>query len=186
MKKFILAIPVGVPSSIIIILITYLSLASNPLDINDISLFPGFDKLAHVIMYFGAACVFILAWANFKMPHHIKLNNELALTTFAILLGGLMEIAQLVMAQGRSFEVTDWFADILGALAGWATIHFWFMHIFRKYLLRTSSRKLHHHHHYHADFDENEAKRKVGEQQEMLKKQIEEKAKAACNDANPE
>lgn len=185
MKKFILAIPVGVPSSIIIILITYLSLASNPLDINDISMFPGFDKLAHVIMYFGATCVFILDWANFKMPHHTKLNSELALTTFAILLGGLMEIAQLVMAQGRSFEVSDWFADIFGALAGWATIHFWFMHIFRKYLLRTSSHKHRHHNRYHEDFDENEAKRKVGEQQELLKKQIEEKNKL-CSEANPE
>lgn len=169
-----MAIPVGVPSSIIIIAIAYLSLASNPLDINDMTLFPGFDKLAHVLMYFGAACVFLLDWANFKLPHHIKINNELALTAFAVLLGGMMEIAQLIMGQGRSFELFDWLADIVGAIGGWATIHFWFMRLFRNYMLHSRKHK-HQHRHHSQDFDEEDAKRRIGEEQMRIKQRYEEK-----------
>ena len=53
MKKFLLSIPVGLPSVLMLALILYLSLATEPVP-EEIPLFLGADKLAHVVMYFFA------------------------------------------------------------------------------------------------------------------------------------
>jgi VanZ family protein len=134
MKKFLIAIPVGVPSVIITVLIIYLSLSPNPFDANKIQLFNGADKVVHGIMYFFAAAVYILDYAKFKLPHHTRVNLELAFTATAGLIGGLLEVAQLIMQNGRTYDPMDWLSDLVGAALAFLLIHFWFMHKFRKYL----------------------------------------------------
>ncbi|MBQ2235490.1 MAG: hypothetical protein II428_02080, partial [Muribaculaceae bacterium] len=62
MKKFLLSIPVGLPSALMQALILYLSLATEPVP-EEIPLFVGADKLAHVVMYFFATLVFIMDYA---------------------------------------------------------------------------------------------------------------------------
>ncbi|MDO4511579.1 MAG: hypothetical protein Q4B68_07170 [Bacteroidales bacterium] len=103
MKKFIVNIPFGVCSIIITLMVAYCSLATNPLNVNSVSLFPGFDKVAHVVMYLACTTVYLFDYAKFKLPHHTTLNAELAITCSAAVLGLLMEVAQLILTNNREF-----------------------------------------------------------------------------------
>lgn len=149
MKKMILAIPTGLLSILATAMIVYLSLASDPLSVNEMKLFPGFDKVAHVLCYFGCTLIYILDYAKYKFPHHTQLSIELALTSTAIILGLFMEIAQLVMLNGRSYEVLDWVCDIAGAVLAFLFMHFYFLHVFRKKAYHVGIHRHHHHRHHH-------------------------------------
>ena len=118
MKSFLRQIPVGVPSLIITALVIYLSLAHDPFHTSELPLFPGADKWAHVVMYIAVTAVYMLDYAKHKLPHHPKLNVDLALTSSASVLGLLMEVGQLIMHNGRGFEWADWTADTMGAIIG--------------------------------------------------------------------
>lgn len=156
MKKFLLSIPVGLPSALMLALILYLSLATEPVP-EEIPLFVGADKLAHVVMYFLATLVFIMDYAKFKLPHHSRLNIELAITSASIMLGLIMEILQLVMRNGRNYELGDWIADIVGAVLALIAYRLCFMHKMRWYLFHSLHRHHYHHHHRHRHDEEKKA-----------------------------
>lgn len=167
-KKFILAIPFGIPSILMILIVAYLSLWPNPIPILKVE-FVWWDKLAHVLLYFVATCVFILDYAKSKLPHHINTEKMLAFTAASIVLGAVMEVGQLVSKLGRMFDVLDIVANTIGAILAFLFIKFWYMHKFRKtfyYSLHKSR------HHYHRYINEKAAKAKVAEQQEELKQRI--------------
>lgn len=91
----------------------------------------GIDKIAHVCMYGGLELVI---WIEY-LRHHNNLNRIkiLVLGIFApIALGGLMEIAQIKLTQGRSGEWADLLADAIGVLLGAAIGYFAIQAIFRK------------------------------------------------------
>ncbi len=149
MRKLIKSIPAGIPSALICIFIAYLSLAPNPLDINDVPLFPGADKLLHAIMYGGATLVFLLDYAKSKLPHHTKTNNEIAITAGTMVFGFVMEILQLITRMGRSYDLLDVAANCAGAILAFLLVRYWLMHRFRRLMLG----RRHHHHHHHAEPD---------------------------------
>lgn len=154
MKKFIMAIPVGVISLLATAIIAYLSLASNPLDMGGIQLFAGADKVVHVLMYFFLAAVYLMDYTKFRLPHHGNTNIELVLTATAVCVGLGMEILQLMMPeQQRSFDILDWGADVLGAVIAFFVMKFKLLHYERKWLYHTSVKRFHHrhHHHYHEN-----------------------------------
>ncbi len=96
-------------------------------------------------MYLGCTVAYLLDYAKLKLPHHTLLKIELALTSVAILLGLLMEVAQLAwLVQGRDFDLIDWFADAVGAMTGFALMRFWFMHTFRHNYFKTVKRHRRH------------------------------------------
>ncbi len=175
MKKFILAIPVGIPSLIMLAAVAYLSLAPNPLPMDDRLLFPGSDKLAHVLLYFVTVCVLILDFAKWRLPHHVKLEKMLAITSFAIVFGAVMETGQLAMRVGRSFELVDILCDAVGAIAGFLFIKYWFMHKFRK-IFYYSMRKHKYHGSQEKHVSEKKVRARVAERQEELKARIEQMA----------
>lgn len=150
MKKFILAIPSGTLSLAITLFIAYISLDSNPLDINSIRLFPGADKCIHFIMYFGCATVYLYEYAKHKLPHHTNLNVQLAITTFAALLGMMFEIAQLLFTENRTFDTLDCVANATGAFCGFLIMHFWGMSLVHRSLYKTVVKHRHHHRHHHT------------------------------------
>lgn len=128
-------------------IILYLSLVKDPVPQPEILLFNGADKVAHVLMYLGATLVFILDYAKYRLPHHSRLNKELAITAGASMLGLLMEIAQLLMSNGRSYEISDWYADTAGAVAAFIIYRPWLMHKMRRYFLRMPRHHRHHSRH---------------------------------------
>lgn len=145
MKQILKVIPVGIPSAIAILLVAYFSLDAAPLGDNDFMLFNGADKVCHFVMYFCTAAVFIFDYAKYKLPHHTKLNLELMFMCCAMLLGLLMEVGQLVLSNGRTYDMVDLAANCLGAGAGFGYMHQWGLHRLRRTLLHSR----HHHHHRH-------------------------------------
>ena len=145
MRKILQAIPAGVASIAATLLCLYLLLAKNPLGEEQLPLFDGADKVAHFLIFMGVACAYIYDYIKFRLPHHTRVNKELALMTAAIALGGLTETCQLLMQNGRTFEVYDWVADAVGAIAGFLFMRFVFVHPYRNFMLKY--RRHHHHHH---------------------------------------
>ena len=80
MKRFFRFVPTGVTSLIVVLVIAYLSLSSDPLGASHVHLFPGSDKVAHFLMYAVASMAFIIDYAKFRLPHHTRLNVDMAVT----------------------------------------------------------------------------------------------------------
>ena len=88
-----------VPTIIVLVVITYLSLAKNPVHSQEFYLFEGADKLVHGCMYLGLVwigCFDIYRVSKFTAPKLILL------VCGAIVWGGLMELLQGAMSMGRS------------------------------------------------------------------------------------
>ncbi|MBK8517370.1 MAG: VanZ family protein [Saprospiraceae bacterium] len=73
--------------------------------------FVGFDKLAHLIFY----CIFCFLWC---MGFRESNNSQKKILFFSVSFGVLMEICQLYLFNGRSFELFDIIANIIGSVVG--------------------------------------------------------------------
>ena len=107
-------------------------------------------------MYFGCTIVYLFEYAKRKLPHHTSLSVELAITTFAAVMGILLEIAQLTLTNSREFEYLDCVANATGAFAGFMLMRFWGMHFVRNLLYHTVTRRKHHRRY--------KSQRKIGQQ----------------------
>ncbi|MGN0212187.1 MAG: VanZ family protein [Muribaculaceae bacterium] len=151
MRRFLRNLPVGVASGIVTLLVIYFSLSAHPIGADQLIIFEGADKILHFIMYFGLSAVYYLDYAKFRLPHHTRLNAEAGVTTAAIVLGGLMEIAQGFTGK-RQMDFLDFLANTAGAIAAFLFIKYYFMNIFRSYFLH----KRHHHRHHSTHSTANE------------------------------
>ena len=116
-------------SLLVIAAILFLSLFNPPKTKLDSVTF--IDKIAHVCMYSGLELVI---WIEY-LRHHKNLNWVKILflgIIFPIMLGGLMEIAQMYLTQGRSGEWADFLADAIGVMAGAVAGYFAIRTIFIK------------------------------------------------------
>lgn len=75
----------------------------------------GIDKFGHLFMY-GVLNLLIL-WGLHKMSR-FNLTAFYLVFTFCVLLGLLMEILQFSMTAGRSFDIYDLIANIVGIIIG--------------------------------------------------------------------
>lgn len=73
----------------------------------------GFDILVHFSLYFGLT---LLSCWTFNAEENRKRIKFIML--FAIILGLMMEILQILMKEGRNYEFSDILFNSLGALAG--------------------------------------------------------------------
>lgn len=84
-----------------------------PNDLPQIQLFEGVDKIIHILMYAG------LAWLVCWMVYAEKKQTRYYLTVLlSISWGIVMELCQLKMPHGRSFELNDILSNCLGTLFG--------------------------------------------------------------------
>lgn len=134
MKNFILAIPKGVPTIIMILLALYFTFADNPLGVNGLKIFPYAEQVGHFILYFLVALVFILDYAKAKLPHHSKINQEMALAAVSAVLALLLEICLMWRTNGYNYDPNNIVAAALGAALAFLFYHFWLLHPFRHYL----------------------------------------------------
>ena len=90
-----------------------------------------FDKIVHLCMYGGLE---LIIWIEY-LRHHDNLN-WLKILLFGIIapmvLGGVLEIAQMQLTTKRSGEMADFWADAIGVLIGAAIGYFAIRTIFRK------------------------------------------------------
>ena len=134
MKNFILAIPKGLPTIIMILLALYFTFADNPLGVNGLKVFPYAEQVGHFILYFLVALVFILDYAKAKLPHHSKINQEMALAALSAVMALLLEICLMWRTNGYNYDPKNIFAAALGAALAFLFYHFWLLHPFRHYL----------------------------------------------------
>ena len=99
-----------------LLLITFLSLLPSQ-DLPDIKLFLHADKVIHLCMYAGFTFFLLWAW-----PQRFTGYKQLLPLLAIILYGFLMESLQYFTHLGRTFDLTDELANILGFLPGWV---FW-------------------------------------------------------------
>ena len=151
MNRVYKVLPIGILSAIAIVGIAYLSLSVDPMGGMSVHLFPHSDKVAHCLMYVGATIAFLLDYATYKLPHHTKLNVELAFTAAAMLLGLIMEIMQLTMHMGRSYDNLDIAANCLGALLGLALMRWKGFSVYRHTMLHSRHHRHKHHHGHNAE-----------------------------------
>ena len=146
LAKLIKAIPNWVLSTIVLLLIAYLTLDSNPLDINRYKLFEGADMIIHLMMYFALCSAYIIDYAKSRMPHHTKVSTELVFCFLCIAIGLLFEILQSVITDSRTYARYDVISNTAGAIVAFLMFHFWAMHKLRRYLVPLSVP----HHHPHS------------------------------------
>ena len=116
-------------SLLTIVAILFLSLFNPPkTKLDNVS---NIDKIAHVCMYGGLE---LIIWIEY-LRHHTNLNWIKILSLgiiFPIVLGGILEVAQMKLTLNRSGEWTDFLADGIGVLIGAAVGYFAIRTIFRK------------------------------------------------------
>jgi purine-cytosine permease-like protein len=134
MKNFILSIPKGLPTIIMILLALYFTFANNPLGVNGLKVFPYAEQVGHFILYFLVALVFILDYAKAKLPHHSKINQEMALAAVSAVMALLLEIGLMWRTNGYNYDPKNIYAAALGAALAFLFYHFWLLHPFRHYL----------------------------------------------------
>lgn len=137
MKSFLLSIPKGVPSAIMIALVLFFTFTPNPLNINALKVFPFAEQVGHFVLYFVTALVFIFDYAKARLPHHSKVNKEIALAAIAATLSLAMEIALMIYTNGFNYDITNVYAAVVGAALAFVFYHFWLFHPFRHYLYHT-------------------------------------------------
>jgi len=134
MKTFLLQIPKGVPSLIALAGVLFFSLSENPLGLNALTDITGAEEFGHFFMYFLSSLIMILDYAKARLPHHTKINVELAICAANSTLALLMEMAQLFIGDGTNFDFMNWFCAIAGSFLACYIHRKFIMHPFRHYL----------------------------------------------------
>lgn len=151
MQKIFRYIPVGMFSVLATVLVVYLLLSPpSQLSMGWLSWlhFKNSDKVTHFLLFLFLGFAYLFDYTKFKSPRHTTVNKELAFTSFAAMVGLLTEVAQLVMGLGRNFDVYDIVADVVGAFAAFAFMHWKGAHLLRKYVFygrKHRHRSKHHH-----------------------------------------
>ena len=133
MKTFILSIPKGVPTAVMLLVVLYCTFAKNPFGVNALKDFPYAEQIGHFVLYFIAALVFILDYAKARLPHHSKINQEIGIAVATGVLSMIMEIL-LMWRTGYNYDPHNIVVAFIGALVAFLFYHFWLLHPMRHYL----------------------------------------------------
>lgn len=110
-------IPRFVTSATVTAAVLYLTLAPRPFGGIHVPMFEGADKVVHFLMFFAMAAAY-----HFDCRRRQKGIDEARLLGWLLValtaIGAVIEIAQSLMAMGRSGDLTDLLADIVGAFYG--------------------------------------------------------------------
>lgn len=105
-----------VPTLLVLVAITYLSLAEDPVHVREIHLFEGADKLVHGCMYL--VLVVVGGYDMYRIGLRPSKTSYFLWTAVAIAWGGLMELLQGALTMGRSADWFDFLANSCGAIVG--------------------------------------------------------------------
>ena len=97
------------------------------------NVFPMAPQAGHFVLYFCVALVLILDYAKSRLPHHSKINQELALAAVSAVMSLLLGIALMWKTNGN-YSSGNVVAATLGAGCAWLFYHYWLLHPFRHYL----------------------------------------------------
>ncbi|MDE6126503.1 MAG: hypothetical protein K2G30_06060 [Muribaculaceae bacterium] len=115
-------VPAWLFSALVVAAILWLTLAREPLPETSLPLIPGFDKIGHVCMFGGLYFALAFDWRlHRRMRGKEKSRRGLALGAvllagLCVAFGGLIELLQEWMGQGRGADWLDFAADAAGVL----------------------------------------------------------------------
>jgi VanZ family protein len=89
------------------------------------------DKIVHLTLF--GATVLLLCLGYYWQNRHVSTWALVLIAAFSSLYGLAIEYIQKYWAVGRSFDMTDWAADTIGAILGIIAFH-----LVRKWWLRPS------------------------------------------------
>ncbi len=110
-------IPAWLPTVIAVGLLLWLTLAGKPLGDTEVHLFPGADKVAHILMFGGTAVAILFDCQKHRGWRPLRWPVLIAVAAIVSIGGVAIEFAQEAMGDGRSFEKADMAADTFGAFA---------------------------------------------------------------------
>lgn len=104
------------PTAIVLIAVLWLTLSPNPLPDSDVELFAGADKLVHALMMGGLSAVLIIDFRRRRPRHgHVVSAAEVVVLVICVtLFAAIDEWAQGAMGLGRTADIIDFFADVIG------------------------------------------------------------------------
>lgn len=107
---------------IVLGIILYATLDSNPIEIDKAFWFPHLDKLIHAIMMGGltASIAFDIQRAD-RSTNKLSMSLMLMICVGVIMFGACDEVAQGLMDNGRGCEWLDFVADAVGAVCAMFT-----------------------------------------------------------------
>ena len=111
-------VPDWVLSVVCMAAILWLTLAPQPLGDTDVMLFPGFDKVAHGLMFFGLTLCMMFDDTRSRGWKPLGLMAIIVITAIGMAAGIGIEFLQREMHMGRGFEVMDILSDCIGAISG--------------------------------------------------------------------
>lgn len=109
------------PTLIVLAVILYGTLSSDPMGADSLPLFPHADKLIHAIMMGGLFSAIIFDMQRADRTHRVPVRTMLIVAIVIMVFGGLVEILQMTMDSGRSAELLDLLADWLGVWVAYFT-----------------------------------------------------------------
>lgn len=104
------------------LLILWLTLSPDPFGGHSPGLFPGSDKVAHLLMFGFLTAMALTDKARQTGWRLLRWAGVAGVASAAAVFGALIEVAQLLMGMGRGFEYADMAADAIGvalSAAGW-------------------------------------------------------------------
>lgn len=117
-----------------VVIVLYCTFAPNPFGINALKSIPYAELIGHFLLYFTTALVIILDYAKARLPHHSKINQEIAIAAVSAVLALVMELSLMIYTNGFNYDLTNVYVATLGAALAFVFYHFWLLHPFRHYL----------------------------------------------------
>lgn len=107
------------PSAIVVAVILYATLASNPTGDVELMLFPYADKLIHAIMFGGltGALAFDFRRSGSALTRRLMLAIAAGVAAF----GAIDECLQALLTEVRAGDEYDWLADMAGIFVAYFT-----------------------------------------------------------------
>ena len=115
MKEFLYRIPSYLPTTIVLILLFYLTLVPQPLPPIEVPML-NFDKIVHMIMMGGVSLTIMFDYKRRERQRILPLSVRLYVLMGTIVLGTLIELAQGTELIHRGCDLWDGVANAFGCL----------------------------------------------------------------------
>lgn len=115
MKNFLYEIPAYLPTTVVLLLLFYLTLVPQPLPPIEVPMLNA-DKLVHVAMMWGVSATIMFDYKRRERQRLLPLSMRLYIMVGTIALGALIELAQGTDFINRGCDVWDGVANTIGCV----------------------------------------------------------------------
>ncbi|MDE6156905.1 MAG: VanZ family protein [Muribaculaceae bacterium] len=107
------------PTALVVAVILYATLDSDPVGVDSFPLIPHLDKLIHAIMFGGLFAS--ISFDSRRAGHRLSTKSLLTFAAISIAAGAIDEVLQHTIANGRDGDILDWAADSFGIAVAYFT-----------------------------------------------------------------